>query len=71
MSGGERAYFLAACFVAPAAGERVVADFAARPEPSPAVEWVPFQPLWPRRSERPRRKRGGRAEPGAAPDPAG
>jgi hypothetical protein len=56
ISHGEEAYFLAAYFLPLAASERVVADFMTTQEPSPALEWMPFQPLWPRRSERPRRK---------------
>ena len=58
MSNGEEAFFLAACFMSPAASERVVADFVATQEPSATVAWVPFEPLCPRRDQPPRRKRG-------------
>ncbi len=55
MSHGEEAFFLAACFLPPAASERVVTDFVATQELSAAVEWVRFESLSPRRDQPPRR----------------
>jgi hypothetical protein len=45
---GERTCFLAASFVGQAVGERVVADFLATKDPSPAVRWVEFESIHPR-----------------------
>ena len=58
---GEPLYFLAPCFVPQPVAEQVVADFLATKEPSPAVRWVEFNSLEPRRDSRPRQRRRGRA----------
>jgi hypothetical protein len=68
---GERLHFLAGCFVPQPAAERVVLDFLATREPSPAVAWVPFESVAPRLDSsgyRERRRSGGQAAPGAAAD---
>lgn len=48
---GEEMFFLAACFVGQAVGEKVVADFLATKEPSSSVQWVEFETLSPRRDD--------------------
>ena len=60
---GEQVHLLAACLVPAAAAERVVADFVATGEPSPAVSWVEYASVSPRLApdeyrERRRRARG-------------
>jgi hypothetical protein len=61
-SYGGRLHFLAGCFVPQASAERVVADFLAIREPSPAVPWAEFESVRPRLSPdeyRLRRRRAG------------
>jgi hypothetical protein len=48
-SYGEHMYFLAACFVPQGLAEQIVTDYLSNGAPSPAVQWVEYESVLPRK----------------------
>jgi len=53
MSHGAEAFFLTACFLVQNVGEQIVAEYLEKQRLSSVIEWLPFEPLCPRRDDPP------------------